>query len=59
MQICDDAYPNSDLGEIGPCSDALPSDGVWVSFAALEGGLELAQLDTGKVAALTSTTTTL
>jgi len=58
LQFCD-AYPNSDLGEIGPCSDALPGDGVWVSFAVLEGGLELTQLGTGEVTALTSTITAL
>jgi len=41
---------------VSPGGDALPGDGVWVSFSVLEGCLELTQLDAGEVTALTSTT---
>jgi len=48
--------PDAELGEVSPGGDALPGDGVWVSFSVLEGCLELTQLDAGEVTALTSTT---
>jgi len=51
--------PHSDLGQICPGGNALSGDGVWVAFAVLECGLELAQLNAGEVTALTTSTATL
>ena len=58
LQFCN-TDPDSDLGQICPGSNALPSDGVWVAFAVLECGLELPQLNTGEVTALATSTATL